>query len=102
METLSVEHYDIIEMDDSRDFASQELRGLEPLSQSNYIEWRDVIDDYLDSQNWTKYSKEGIPSNADEALRSKSARIAVVLITAAGRQKRYPLGLRTSKNIFWI
>ncbi|RKF77277.1 hypothetical protein GcM3_073030 [Golovinomyces cichoracearum] len=71
-------------MDDTRDFVSQGLKGLEPLSQSNYIEWRDVIDDYLDSQNWTKYSKEGIPASADEALRSKSAKIAVVLKSAAG------------------
>lgn len=88
-----------IEMDDSRDFTVQGLRGLKPLSQTNYIEWRDVIDDYLDSQNWVEYSKTGIPKEANEELRAKSAKIAVVLKTAAGTQKSYLLGLRTPKDI---
>ncbi|RKF81074.1 hypothetical protein GcM3_039025 [Golovinomyces cichoracearum] len=72
-------------MDDSRDFTVQGLRGLQPLSQTNYVEWRDVIDDYLDSQNWVEYSKEGLPEKANEELRAKSAKIAVVLKTAAER-----------------
>ena len=59
------------EMDDSRDFTAQGLRGLKPLSQTNYIEWRDVIDDYLDSQNWVEYGKKGLPEKADEELRAK-------------------------------
>ena len=86
-------------MDDSRDFTAQGLRGLKPLSQTNYIEWRDVIDDYLDSQNWVEYSKKGLPEKADEELRAKSAKIAVVLKTAAGTQRSYLLGLRTPKDI---
>ena len=86
-------------MDDLRDFATQGLKGLEPLSQTNYVEWRDVVDDYLDSQNWLKYSKDGLPTDANETLRSKSAKIAVVLKSAAGSQRTYLLGLRTPKDI---
>ncbi|RKF65146.1 hypothetical protein GcM3_125028, partial [Golovinomyces cichoracearum] len=86
-------------MNESRDFTSEGLKGLKPLSQSNYIEWRDVVDDYLDSQNWVKYSVEGLPTNANDDLRAKSARIAVVLKTVAGTQRTYLLGLRTPKDI---
>ena len=64
-------------MNESRDFTTEGLEGLKPLSQSNYIEWRDVVDDYLDSQNWVKYSVEGLPANANDELRAKSAKIAV-------------------------
>ncbi|RKF78530.1 hypothetical protein GcM3_063017 [Golovinomyces cichoracearum] len=86
-------------MDDSRDIITQGLKGLKPLSQTNYIEWRDIIDDYLDSQNWENYIKDGIPANASEELRAKSAKIAVALKTAAGSQRTYLLGLRTPKDI---
>ena len=86
-------------MDGSRDIISQGLKGLKPVSQSNYIEWRDIINDYIDSQNWEKYIKNGIPNDASEELRAKSAKIAVALKTAAGSQRTYLLGLRTPKDI---
>ena len=86
-------------MDDSMNIVTQGLNGFKSLSQSNYIEWRDIIDDYLDSQNWIKYSNEGLSTDASEELREKSAKIAVSLKTAAGNQRTYLLGLRTPKDI---
>lgn len=71
-------------MDDSREIVTQEFNGFKPLSHSNYIEWRDIIDDYLNSQNWIKFSKDGLPTDASEELRAKSEMIAVVLMAAAG------------------
>lgn len=68
-------------------------------SQSNCVEWRDIIDDYFDSQNREKYIKDRIPADASEDLRAKSAKIAVALKTAAGSQRTYLLGLRTPKDI---
>ena len=96
---MFVVNYDNIKMNESRDFTSEGLKGLKALSQSNYTEWRDVVDDYLDSQNWFKYGVEGLPANANDELRAKSAKIAVVLKTAAGTQRTYLLGLRTPKEI---
>ncbi|RKF60579.1 Retrovirus-related Pol polyprotein from transposon TNT 1-94, partial [Golovinomyces cichoracearum] len=98
-EALLVECYDKSEIDDSRDIITQGLKGFKPLSHSNYIEWRDIIDDYIDSQNWIKFSKEGLPKDASEELRAKLSRIAVVLKTAAGNQRTYLLGLRTPNDI---
>ncbi|POS84578.1 hypothetical protein EPUL_005025, partial [Erysiphe pulchra] len=86
-------------MDESRDFNPQGLRGLLTLTRFNYIEWRDIIDDYLDSQNWTKYIKEGIPADANDELKAKSSKISVVLKAAAGSQRTHLLGLRTPKEI---
>ncbi|POS86160.1 hypothetical protein EPUL_005339 [Erysiphe pulchra] len=86
-------------MYDSKDFITQGLKGLKPLSHSNYNEWRDIIDDYLDSQNWEGYIKDVIPANASEELRAKSAKIAVTIKTAVGSQRTYLLGLRTPKDI---
>lgn len=76
-------------MDDSGEFATQGLKGLQPLPKINHTEWRDVMEDYLDSQNWIKFSKEGLPANADEALRFKPAKIAFVLNSAAGSQRTF-------------
>ena len=80
-------------MDDSKEFTAQGLKGLKPLSHGNYVEWRDVIDDYLDSQGWANYVKAGIPEGAKDELKEKSAKIAVVLKTAAGSQRTYLLVL---------
>ncbi|RKF64036.1 hypothetical protein GcM3_135021, partial [Golovinomyces cichoracearum] len=82
-------------MNESRDFTSEGLKGFKPLSQSNYIEWRDMLTITL----ILKIGVEGLPTNANDDLRAKSARIAVVLKTAAGTQRTYLLGLRTPKDI---
>ncbi|RKF80135.1 hypothetical protein GcM3_048032, partial [Golovinomyces cichoracearum] len=85
-------------MDGSGDFVTQGLKGLS-LTHSNYVEWRDVIEDYLESQGWGEYINKDIPKNATEDVRTKSAKIAVVLKTAAGSQRAYLLGLRSPKEI---
>ena len=81
-------------MDDSNDFTNQDLKGLK-LTHSNYVEWRDVIDDYLDSQGWGNFIKEELPVDSKEELKAKSAKIAVVLKSAAGCQRTYLLGLKS-------
>lgn len=85
-------------MDDSGDFTIRGLKGIK-LSQSNYIEWRDVIDDYIESQGWGSFVKKDISADATDEQRAKAAKIAVVLKTAAGSQRTYLLGLRTPKQI---
>ena len=85
-------------MDDSNDFTNQGLKGLK-LTHSNYVEWRDVIDDYLDSQGWGNFIKEELPVDSKEELKAKSAKIAVVLKSAAGSQRTYLLGLKSPKEI---
>ena len=85
-------------MNDSSDSITRDLKGLR-LFPSNYIEWRDIIDDYLDSQGWGKFVKEEIPAGANDELKAKSARIAAVLKSAAGTQRTYLLGLKTPKQI---
>lgn len=100
--TLSVGNYGKCrntEMDDTRDFTAQSLRGLKLLSKTNYIKWRDVIDDYFDSLNWEEYSRKGFSENRDEEFRAKSAKIAVVLKTSAGTQRSYLLGFKTPKDM---
>ncbi|CCU79120.1 powdery mildew-specific hypothetical protein [Blumeria hordei DH14] len=52
-------------MDNSRDFTIQGLKGLSQ-SHSNYVEWRDVIEDYLESQGWGDFISKDIPKNADK------------------------------------
>ena len=52
-------------MDDSRDLTAQGLRGLNS-SSSNYAEWRDIVDDYLDSQGWESFIKQDIPAGAND------------------------------------
>ena len=85
-------------MDDSNDLTNQGLKGVK-LTHSNYVEWRDIISDYLDSQGWGKFVKEELPAGATDELKAKSAKIAVVLKTAAGNQRTYLLGLKSPKEI---
>ena len=85
-------------MDDSGEFTIQGLKGIK-LSQSNYIEWRDIIDDYIELQGWGSFVKKDISADATDEQKAKAAKIAVVLKTAAGSQMTYLLGLRTPKQI---
>lgn len=72
---------------------------MKSLSQSHYIEWRDIVDDYFHSQDWIKYIKDGIPANTNKTLKLKSVKIAVAPKSAGGIQKIYLRGLRAPKNI---
>ena len=72
-------------MEDSGDLAAQSMKGLK-LSHSNYIEWRDIIDDYIDSQGWGQFVKAKLPEGASNEQKAKSSKIAVVLKAAAGSQ----------------
>ncbi|KAI0994697.1 hypothetical protein K3495_g13484 [Podosphaera aphanis] len=85
-------------MDDANYYMNQGLKGLR-LTHSNYVEWRDVIDDYLDSQGWGNFIKKELPADSKDELKAKSAKIAVVLKAAAGSQRAYLLGLKSPKEI---
>ena len=81
-------------MDDSNDLTNQGLKGVK-LTHSNYVEWRDIISDYLDSQGWGKFDKDELPACVTDELKAKSAKIAVILKTPAGNQRTYLLGLKS-------
>lgn len=47
------------------------------LTHYNYADWRDAMDDYLESQGWEKFIKHETPAGASDKKKAKISRIAL-------------------------